>query len=185
MPSLEEVLRQEARLVAPPGSGFAYSNPGFNLLELLVQDVTGRDFGAYMEERILRPLGMVDAVYGWNASLASRIPVGHDLAGRTVEPYTYPERGAGGLLATVEDMARFLAAGMPGPSEAGVGCWRRLRFASSTPSKRPASASTASWPMDTAWATSSRNSPAGANRGLPRRPGPRVDDPHARVPGLG
>lgn len=121
MPSLEEVLRQEARLVAPPGSGFAYSNPGFNLLELLVQDVTGRDFGAYMEERILRPLGMVDAGYGWNASLASRIPVGHDLAGRTVEPYTYPERGAGGLLATVEDMARFMAAGMPGSSGGGGG----------------------------------------------------------------
>ena len=121
MPSLEEVLQQEARLVAPPGSGFVYSNPGFNLLELLVQDVTGRDFGAYMEERILRPLGMVDAGYGWNASLAGRIPVGHDLAGRTVEPYTYPERGAGGLVATVEDMARFMAAGMPGSSGGGGG----------------------------------------------------------------
>ena len=114
MPSLEDLLRQEARLVAPPGAGFTYSNPGFNLLELLVQEVTGQDFGEYMEARVLRPLGMADAVYGWSPPLAERIPVGHDLSGATVEHYTYPDRGAGGLFATVEDMARFAAAGMYG-----------------------------------------------------------------------
>lgn len=121
MPSLEEMLRREARIVAPPGAGFLYSNPGFNLLELLVQDVTNRDFGAYMEERILRPLGMAGAVYGWDSSLADRIPVGHDLSRATVEHYTYPERGAGGLFATVGDMARFVAAGMYGRADRSDG----------------------------------------------------------------
>jgi hypothetical protein len=48
MPSLEEMLGREARAVAPPGSGFTYSNPGFNLLELLVQQAAGEDFSSYM-----------------------------------------------------------------------------------------------------------------------------------------
>ncbi len=44
IPSLRDYLTHEARLIREPGSGFLYSNPGFNLLELL----TGRDFAEYM-----------------------------------------------------------------------------------------------------------------------------------------
>jgi len=113
MPSLEAVLDREARAVAPPGSGFTYSNPGFNLLELLVQQTAGEDFSVYMARRVLGPLGMHDAHFGWDPQVEDRLPVGHDLRGRPVPAYTYPERGAGGLFATLEDMSRFVVAGMP------------------------------------------------------------------------
>ncbi|TVP44422.1 MAG: class A beta-lactamase-related serine hydrolase [Gemmatimonadales bacterium] len=113
MPSLEAMLDREARAVAPPGSGFTYSNPGFNLLELLVQQTTGEDFSGYMARRVLGPLGMHDAHFGWDPAVEDRLPVGHDLRGRPVPAYTYPERGAGGLFATLEDMSRFVVAGMP------------------------------------------------------------------------
>ena len=113
MPSLEEMLHQEARLAAPPGAGFTYSNPGFNLLELLVQHATGEDFADYMARRVLGPLGMRHSRFGWDPELEDRVPVGHDLRGRPVPVYTYPERGAGGLFATLEDMTRFVEAGMP------------------------------------------------------------------------
>ncbi len=112
-PSLEEMLHREARLSAPPGSGFIYSNPGFNLLELLVQHATGEDFSQYMERRVLGPLEMHHSRFGWDPELEDRVPVGHDLRGYPVPVYTYPERGAGGLFATLEDMTRFVEAGMP------------------------------------------------------------------------
>jgi CubicO group peptidase (beta-lactamase class C family) len=113
MPSLEEMLQKEARIVAPPGSRFTYSNPGFNLLELLVETVSGEDFSRYMAQRVLVPLGMRDARFGWAPEVEERLPVGHDLQGRPVPAYTYPERGAGGLFATLEDVSRFVEAGMP------------------------------------------------------------------------
>lgn len=40
-PSLREHLADEAVLVRPPGESFLYSNPGYDLLELLVEEITG------------------------------------------------------------------------------------------------------------------------------------------------
>ena len=44
MPTLKESLTRSATLFQPPGKGFSYSNVGYNLLELLIEEVTGRDF---------------------------------------------------------------------------------------------------------------------------------------------
>ncbi len=112
VPSLEENLVKEARLVQAPGSSFLYSNVGFNLLELLVEEVTGRDFAEYMDREILAPLGMHDSSFAWNTDLAGELPTGYDLAGRPVPAYVYPEKASGGLHSSVQDIARFVAAGM-------------------------------------------------------------------------
>jgi CubicO group peptidase (beta-lactamase class C family) len=53
MPSLRDYLDREARPMRKPGSGFAYSNVGFNLLELLIEQVTGRGFADYMADEVL------------------------------------------------------------------------------------------------------------------------------------
>ncbi len=115
MPSLRETLSHEARLVREPGSGFLYSNTGFNLLELLVEKVTGRDFAEYMADEVLAPLGMRSSSFAWKATLRPAIPTGYDLQGTPVPVYAYPAKASGGLFAPVEDIARFVAAGMTGP----------------------------------------------------------------------
>ena len=115
MPSLQETLAIEARLVHEPGSGFFYSNAGFHLLELLVEEVTGRDFAEYMAEEVLIPLDMHNSAFAWNETLKAAIPTGYDLQGNPVPVYVYPAKASGGLLATVEDIARFVSAGMAGP----------------------------------------------------------------------
>ncbi|MDI9458320.1 MAG: serine hydrolase domain-containing protein [Bacillota bacterium] len=112
MPSLQEKLTQEATLVRHPGTAFSYSNTGYNLLELLIEELTGRDFAEYMETEILRPLGMEDASFTWSASMAPAPPTGYALDGRPVPVYVYPEKASGGLFATAEDIARFLLASM-------------------------------------------------------------------------
>ncbi len=117
-PSLRDYLAQEARLVREPGSGFLYSNVGFNLLELLIEEVTGRDFAAYLADEVLDPLGMQDASFAWDETLHPLIPTGYELQGTPVPPYVYPANAAGGLLASVEDIARFVSAEMTGPTDA-------------------------------------------------------------------
>jgi CubicO group peptidase (beta-lactamase class C family) len=58
--SLEERVRsiEDYGLVSEPGAEFNYSNLNFATLGLIVQEVTGLDYGEYLEEEILAPLGM-------------------------------------------------------------------------------------------------------------------------------
>jgi CubicO group peptidase (beta-lactamase class C family) len=113
LPTLRESLAQEAVLVQEPGLSFSYSNVGFNLLELLIEEVTGRDFAEYMEQEILVPLGMDKAGFNWSPGFNPAVPNGYDLNGTAIPVYIYSEKGSGGLFATAEDIATFIAAGMP------------------------------------------------------------------------
>ncbi|MDR8393948.1 beta-lactamase family protein [Aliifodinibius sp. S!AR15-10] len=112
MPTLREYLTKEALLAYEPGSGFLYSNAGFNLLELVIEEVTGRDFSEYMENEVLIPLGMHQSSYSWNDKWTANIPMGYDLNGQPVPAYIYPAKASGGLFSSLEDIARFVSAGM-------------------------------------------------------------------------
>jgi len=115
VPSLREYLTKEAKLIKEPGTGFLYANTGYNLMELLVEEVTSRDFALYMAEDVLEPLGMRHSSYDWDVSFNAAIATGYDLKGKAVPLYVYPARASGGLFATVEDIARFAIAGMSAP----------------------------------------------------------------------
>ncbi|MCR3956272.1 MAG: beta-lactamase family protein [Gudongella sp.] len=112
VPSLEESLGTKAIPMAEPGKGFTYSNTGYNLLELLVEEVTGRDFAEYMKEKVLGPLGMDNSTYDWGDLPEGSVPTGYDMEGTPVESYVYPEKASGGMFATLEDVAAFMIAGM-------------------------------------------------------------------------
>lgn len=115
-PSLRQYLSKEVQFTYEPGSSFEYSNPGFNLLELLIEEVTGRDFNDYMVSELLIPLGMHNSSFDWDEDWSSRVPMGYDLQGNSVPPYVYPYRASGGLFSTVEDIARFAIAEMSPPN---------------------------------------------------------------------
>jgi len=97
-----------------------YSNVGYNILELLAEEVTGRDFAEYMDGEVLKPLGMKGATFVWSKSVTPPLPKGYRLDGSPVPIYLYPEKASGGLLATAEDIAAFAIAGMPDFSQQGV-----------------------------------------------------------------
>ncbi len=112
VPPLREALSREAHLVRAPGAGFSYSNVGFNLLELVIEDATGRDFSDFMTSEVLAPIGMDRAGFSWTESMQPSIATGHNLSGTRVPVYVYPEKASGGLFSDVEGIARFVAAGM-------------------------------------------------------------------------
>lgn len=113
LPSLAQYYRDGLRSVVEPGTAFAYCNHGFATLGQIVEDVSGMSLPHYLEERILRPLGMADSGLVRTERLAARLATGYSL-GRT-GPRAVPDRewvdgGAGQLYATARDMARFTAA---------------------------------------------------------------------------
>ena len=112
-PSLRQLLSQDAVLQQEPGTGFSYSNTGFILLELLIEEVSQRSFSEYMEQEILLPLGMNNSSFKWRSSFDSPVPNGYDAAGNPISVYVYPDKAAGGLFATVDDIMKFVIAGFP------------------------------------------------------------------------
>lgn len=59
--SFEKIMRMLGRQQAinfPPGSEYAYSNTGYNLLARVVEAASGATFREYAQERIFAPLGM-------------------------------------------------------------------------------------------------------------------------------
>jgi CubicO group peptidase (beta-lactamase class C family) len=99
-----------------PGSVFSYSNTSFALLELLIEEVTGRDFAEYMEAEVLVPLGMNHSSFTWREEFRTSVATGYDLKGRPVPAYIYPYEASGGLFAPVGDLAQFVSSGMIRPN---------------------------------------------------------------------
>jgi len=112
IPSLRDKLSEQAVLDREPGRSFVYSNTGFNVLELLIENVTGRGFSEYMEEEIFLPLGMEKSSFTWSEGFDPPVPFGYDLGGNPIPVYVYPDKASGGLFSTAEDIATFISAGM-------------------------------------------------------------------------
>ncbi len=108
MPSLRSSLKANAIAVRNPGEAFFYSNVNYHLLELLIEEVTGEDFAQYMERAVLRPAGMKQATFTYSEDFKVPVAKGYRIDGTEVPVYVYPEKGAGGLFATLPDIVAFL-----------------------------------------------------------------------------
>jgi CubicO group peptidase (beta-lactamase class C family) len=113
-PGLAKHLAEDFEIIADPPVAFTYSDTGFNLLELVIEDCMGENFATAMTREVLAPLGMISADFNWTGV---EMPMGHDLRGDPVAPYVYPGRASGGLFATADDIARFAAAAMGGAGQ--------------------------------------------------------------------
>lgn len=112
LPSLRQSLTENALLFQEPGTSFSYSNTGYHLLELLIEEVTGQTFEEFMRKEILLPLGMNKSTFIWSEKFYPPVANGYDLKGTPIPVYIYPEKAAGGLFSTIEDLGNFVIAGM-------------------------------------------------------------------------
>lgn len=92
-----------------PGSQSRYSNFGFEILKLVVADVSGEPYPRFVQEQVLRPAGItdmrLDVVDGYVPGEARRYA-----GGKMVEGGHHAFRFAGCWLASSVDMVRFLSA---------------------------------------------------------------------------
>jgi CubicO group peptidase (beta-lactamase class C family) len=100
-------------LLEAPGRRWLYSGGGYSVLQLLVEELTGRPFADYMQAEVLEPLGMTASSFQWSRTAATARP--HDAHGRQIGDFAFAEQAAAGLVTTAPDLARFLAAALAGP----------------------------------------------------------------------
>ena len=109
--------------VLPPvthqaGAAVMYSNAGFGVAGLLIEDVTGQELDAAMKALVFEPLEMRETFIGHPATPiermvlpAGRFPSGdpYDLSDLQLNPLSHPIlRASGSLYTTLPDMGRFL-----------------------------------------------------------------------------
>jgi CubicO group peptidase (beta-lactamase class C family) len=98
-----------------PGSKFAYSGEGIDLLQLVVETITNEPLQALMSTRVFEPFGMTRSSMVWESRLESDYANGYDEWGRPIVPERRTKAdAAGGMVTTVGDFARFMQAVMRG-----------------------------------------------------------------------
>src|SRR5687768_2904229 len=101
-----------------PGTKYAYSNMAFEVLGDLVAKVSGVSFDDYVEENILKPLGMVSSSLLLKKVDPTLLAAGHrvgrdgSLAVVAHYPYNRAHTPSSNLHSNVEDMARWMSANL-------------------------------------------------------------------------
>jgi CubicO group peptidase (beta-lactamase class C family) len=117
-PALVEPLRSYlARSLAartdPPGQVFRYSNHGYALAALIVEEVSGTPFDQYVAKNIFEPLGMTDSRYLVVPPLPENMATGYLYKDgvQIAQPMDYDsDYPAGSIVSTAEDMSHFILA---------------------------------------------------------------------------
>ena len=96
-----------------PGTAYEYSNFGFAILGRIVQNVSGMPYARYIQQRVLRPLGMTSTTMEARDVPANRLAHGYRLQdGAWLEEASLPDGsfGAmGGMLTSSADLSRWVA----------------------------------------------------------------------------
>jgi CubicO group peptidase (beta-lactamase class C family) len=98
-----------------PGTRFAYSGEGIDLLQLVVEAATHENLEKLMQKYVFQPVGMTRSSMIWEAGFDDDHAIGYDEYGRPLgaEKRAKPD-AAGSLLTTPHDFALFLQAVVQG-----------------------------------------------------------------------
>ncbi|MEP6619008.1 MAG: serine hydrolase domain-containing protein [bacterium] len=121
LPTLAQILdglppanSAPVRVTNTPGARESYSGGGVTVLQLMMQDITGKSFDVLANELVLAPVGMRRSTFvqPLPARLAPRAATAYDGNGTAIRGkyHVYPEQSAAGLWTTPSDLARFMLA---------------------------------------------------------------------------
>lgn len=103
-------------VIRKPGEYYRYDNLGFTIQGYVMEQVTGKPFGTYVQDHIFKPLGMVSSDFRLTPEITKELAVPYNLMGEAISTYaTVPtELPGGGMLSTGSDMAKFMMAHLGG-----------------------------------------------------------------------
>lgn len=116
LPTLQQILdgappanSPPVRVEAIPGSRYAYSGGGFEIVQALIEATTNMKFQDALQDLLLRPAGMANSYFPQPlpGELVRRAATGHDANGNELPGgwRVVPELAAGGLWTSAMDLA--------------------------------------------------------------------------------
>lgn len=107
----------EVKVGVQPGTEWVYSGGGYTLLQLLIEEVSGKSFQDYMEETIFEPLGMKNATFLWDDSKNTNLAKFYDQNGLVLPHLRYTSLAATSLYISLHDMELFMQAHFEGANK--------------------------------------------------------------------
>lgn len=93
-----------------PGSQYMYSGAAYTILQLLIEEISGMSFAAYMQQEVFDPLGMTNSTFIIeDRSDLSHVSV-YKTDGTTRPMKRFTALAAAGLMTTAEDLSKFMLA---------------------------------------------------------------------------
>ena len=106
---------KKLRFKFEPGARYGYSGEGLQLLQVVVETITGQTLVQLSEARVFGPLALRNTSYVWQPAFEANYALGYDEQGQPLEKRRRSEaQAAGSLETTPADYAAFLAAVMQG-----------------------------------------------------------------------
>ena len=107
-----KLLEQQTSGKFPAGAKWEYSNSGYAVLAMIVQKVSGKPFGQFLEERIFTPLKMTNTLaYEKGKNEVTNRAYGHTQKGNgwqeTDQSATSAVLGDGGIYSSLDDLAKW------------------------------------------------------------------------------
>jgi CubicO group peptidase (beta-lactamase class C family) len=94
-----------------PGEKFQYNNSGYFILGFLVEKISGKALGEYLNEKFFKPLGMNNTGICESGIVLSNEALGYSLENGVVKKANYQEmtwaRGVGDIYSTVKDLYKW------------------------------------------------------------------------------
>jgi CubicO group peptidase (beta-lactamase class C family) len=121
LPSLVEVLEGKNQhdgavyIEREPGSTMVYSGGGYVITQMIIEDVSGEPFAAFMEREVAKPLSLSSLEWVWTPQLERHAPTPYDGNEKPAGYRQLASQAIGSEICTVPDFARFLAAAVSGP----------------------------------------------------------------------
>ncbi|MGH3427678.1 MAG: serine hydrolase domain-containing protein, partial [Mycobacteriales bacterium] len=101
------LLTDGIRFVSTPGTAYEYSNLGFTALGCVIEAASGLGYRDFVDQHLIRPLGMTSTGFDTSAAAADRIATGHTRLDDRWQAVPFSSPGVfspmAGLFSTVED----------------------------------------------------------------------------------
>jgi len=99
---------QKLRVNFTPGSKYEYSGEGLVYLQVVIEKMLNKSLEELMQEKIFKPLGMINSSYKWQQRFETDYSFGHDANGKLYQKDKDNDaRSASTLETTLDDYAAF------------------------------------------------------------------------------
>ncbi|WP_291560024.1 MULTISPECIES: cyclic peptide export ABC transporter [unclassified Clostridium] len=112
--ALEETVKTliNIELDSEPGKKFQYATINYDVLGLIIEKVTGNSYESYIEENVIKPMGLNNTYLYKNEVVNEHMAKGYKINFLKPQPYEAPvyrgNKPAGYIISSSEDMAKWL-----------------------------------------------------------------------------